>query len=81
MPKIWFKRRLYVPGGPLGLEGRSTFRAWLYRIATNACLDAIKAKKRRIQVVDVGPTADPVPFVRRGALASTVSRLIRARDG
>lgn len=26
-------------------EGRSTFRAWLYRIATNACLDLI-AKKR-----------------------------------
>jgi RNA polymerase sigma-70 factor, ECF subfamily len=30
-------------------EGRSTFRAWLYRIATNACLDAIGRRQRRQQ--------------------------------
>ncbi|WP_329518720.1 RNA polymerase subunit sigma-70 [Spirillospora sp. NBC_01491] len=31
-------------------EGRSTFRAWLYRIATNACLDALAVPSRKREV-------------------------------
>jgi RNA polymerase sigma-70 factor, ECF subfamily len=56
--------------GRSAFEGRSTFRAWLYRIATNGCLDAIKTKRRRVQIVDVGPTAarsptfDEVPWLQ-----------------
>lgn len=30
-----------------GFEGRSTFRTWLYRISTNACLDALARAPRR----------------------------------
>jgi RNA polymerase sigma-70 factor (ECF subfamily) len=42
-----------------GFEGRSSLRSWLYRIATNACLDRISQRSRRALPVDVGPAADP----------------------
>jgi RNA polymerase sigma-70 factor (ECF subfamily) len=40
-------------------EGRSTFRAWLYRIATNTCLDFLDRRPRRVLPYDVAPPADP----------------------
>src|SRR5436190_17843047 len=40
-------------------EGRSTFRAWLYRIATNACLDALRRRAPRLLPPDTAPAADP----------------------
>jgi RNA polymerase sigma-70 factor (ECF subfamily) len=36
--RAWRKRASF--------RGRSTFRAWLYRIATNACLDALQKRPR-----------------------------------
>ena len=41
-------------------EGRSTFRVWLYRIATNACLDALERRERRLQVA----TGPGVPWLQ-----------------
>ena len=41
-----------------GFEGRSLFRTWLYRIATNACLSALERRPRRITPPDLGPATD-----------------------
>jgi RNA polymerase sigma-70 factor (ECF subfamily) len=40
-------------------EGRSSLRSWLYRIATNTCLDAIARRPKRVLPVDYGPASDP----------------------
>jgi RNA polymerase sigma-70 factor, ECF subfamily len=45
--------------GLSGFEGRSSYRAWLYRIATNACLNAIARRPKRVLPVDYGPATDP----------------------
>jgi len=39
-------------------EGRSSVRSWLYKIATNACLDMIGRRGKRALPVDLGPAAD-----------------------
>jgi RNA polymerase sigma-70 factor, ECF subfamily len=40
-------------------EGRSSLRSWLYRIATNTCLDVIARRPKRVLPIDYGPPADP----------------------
>jgi RNA polymerase sigma-70 factor (ECF subfamily) len=41
-------------------EGRSTLRAWLYRIATNVCLDLLRSSSRRACPVGLGPPSPPL---------------------
>jgi RNA polymerase sigma-70 factor (ECF subfamily) len=36
-------------------EGRSSVRSWLYRIATNVCLDMLRSRQRRASPMDLGP--------------------------
>src|SRR5688572_26872110 len=38
-----------------GFEGRSLVRTWLYRIATNVCLNALERAPRRVMPQDVAP--------------------------
>ena len=50
--RAWRRRETYA--------GRSTVRAWLYRIATNACLDALQRRPRRPHGGEV-PWLQPYP--------------------
>jgi len=43
-----------------GFEGHSALRSWLYRIATNVCLDMLEGRKRRARPMDLGPAGEPV---------------------
>ena len=40
-------------------EGRAALRSWLYKIATNVCLDMLKGREKRARPVDMGPAATP----------------------
>jgi RNA polymerase sigma-70 factor (ECF subfamily) len=41
-------------------EGRAALKSWLYRIATNVCLDAIGGRDKRARPMDLGPAGAPV---------------------
>jgi RNA polymerase sigma-70 factor, ECF subfamily len=49
--RAWSKRQSF--------QSRSTVRAWLYGIATNACLDSLRRSKRRLLPDGVAAPADP----------------------
>ena len=50
--------------GLTGFEGRSSLRSWLYRIATNICLNAVRAGVRRIPIEPMPPFQPPEPTQR-----------------
>jgi RNA polymerase sigma-70 factor, ECF subfamily len=52
--RAWRHRRRF------GAGGRTAVRAWLYRIATNACLDVLRTRPPRVLPPQVSPEpADP----------------------
>jgi len=54
--RAWQRRATYA--------GRATVRAWLYKIATNLCLDALAQRKRRtlpVALQAAADLADPIP--------------------
>ncbi len=40
-------------------EGRASVRSWLYRIATNVCLDMLRGRQRRARPMEFGPASPP----------------------
>ena len=53
--------------GLAGFQERASVRSWLYRIATNQCLNALRAASRRIPAEPVPPFQPPEP-TRRGEI-------------
>jgi RNA polymerase sigma-70 factor (ECF subfamily) len=67
-------------------EGRSSVRSWLYRVATNTCLDAIARRPKRVLPLDYGPSADPhdapdVPIVETVWIEPYPDERIGVEDG
>ncbi len=50
--------------GLAGFQGRSSLRSWLYRIATNTCLNAIRSSARRMPTEPRPPFQPPEPTQR-----------------
>jgi RNA polymerase sigma-70 factor (ECF subfamily) len=42
-----------------GFEGRSSVRSWLYRIATNVCLDMLRGRQRRARPMELAASSAP----------------------
>jgi RNA polymerase sigma-70 factor (ECF subfamily) len=42
-----------------GFEGRSSVRSWLYRIATNVCVDMLRGRQRRARPMELAPSSVP----------------------
>ena len=42
-------------------DGRASLKSWLYRIATNVCLDELKKRSRRAHPIEEGPPAPGAP--------------------
>jgi RNA polymerase sigma-70 factor (ECF subfamily) len=49
-------------------EGRSSVRSWLYRIATNVCIDMLRGRQRRARPMELGPSKPPVEASLEGVL-------------
>src|SRR6266516_1101118 len=59
-------------------ERRSSVRSWLYRIATNVCLDMLRGRQRRARPMELGPSRPPVEssleaVLREGSWVSPIA--------
>src|SRR3954453_41091 len=59
-----------------GFEGRASLRSWLYRIATNVCLDMVQGPQRRARPMDMGPSSTAETMLGAPLTESTWGRPI-----
>lgn len=72
--RAWQKRHTF--------QGRASFRAWLYRIATNACLDFLARHERRVMEIEVRGNTSVRPTTPHVAwLQPYPDRLLGQPDG
>jgi RNA polymerase sigma-70 factor (ECF subfamily) len=57
-------------------DGRAAFTTWIHRIATNAALDELRRRRRRVVT---GPARDDLPEPGADTSASTVEQRVAAR--
>ena len=62
-------------------EGRSALRSWLYRIATNVCLDMLASRQRRARPMDLGPAPHRRPAASGAAPGGDLGRADPRRRG
>ena len=62
-------------------DGRGSFQGWLYRIATNICLDRLRGRRSKSHPVQYGPASAIGGAMESGGHANRVSRTGRIRDG
>ena len=56
-----------------GFEGRAALRSWLYRIATNVCLDMLNGRNRRARPMDLAsPSTADTPVGERTSEATWI---------
>jgi RNA polymerase sigma-70 factor, ECF subfamily len=60
-------------------EGRAALRSWLYRIATNVCLDMLSGRERRALPMDFGPAQSAATPI--GGTLPEAAWIIPAPDG
>ncbi len=60
-------------------DGRSTFSTWSYRVATNACLDELRRRRRRPDPTDLDERdtpSEPDDFTTRHALSDEIGHAL-----